>query len=474
MPFISTIARLKNWAQKTPSAVAMVYGPNRYSYQMVLLLVHRLVKLWNLQGIQKGQLVALNIKDTALELMAALALESIGAIRISQLDDSQLMDRVDFLICDQEVRHCKSKIIFLNQKFLRSFSAVKPGDFEFEFEVRDFEPDEFIFLSSTSGTTGAKKYFYDTYRCFSANLELMEKLYFSGANTVFFNVYKLNVGAAYAGCCMALNTGGQIVFIGYADLPKQLELVSLSHAAIVLKDAQYFHDTNPDLKLKNKISTLRVLGAGLPLDLRRWLEHHLADQVVNSYSTNETGQIGEVMPTGLTNVYPSVQVRIVDEQWNILETEKQGFIAVNSAQLIPAYLWDEKLNETYFHKGWFRTNDLGYLKSEKVLVVLDRADNMVNVGGIKIPPGPIEAKLKELLGVEAVAMLNDPTRLHSDEVVVFIQSGLAAEFAPMRVAIGRFFGAAFPVRVVFLNTLPLTESGKIKKFELANLMRQAG
>jgi len=96
MPFISTIARLKNWAQKTPSAVAMVYGPNRYTYQMVLLLVHRLVKLWNLQGIQKGQLVALNIKDTALELMAALALESIGAIRISQLDDSQLMDRVDF------------------------------------------------------------------------------------------------------------------------------------------------------------------------------------------------------------------------------------------------------------------------------------------------------------------------------------------------------------------------------------------
>jgi long-chain acyl-CoA synthetase len=251
----------------------------------------------------------------------------------------------------------------------------------------------------------------------------------------------------------------------------QLETVPVSHVALVLKDAQAFRDKYPELSLQHKISSLRVLGASLPLDLRVWLEQHLAERVFNSYSSNETGQIGEVTAEGVTDIYPGVQVKIVDELGGDLGLEKQGLISVKSTQVISGYVWNEELNPIHFQDGWFRTNDLGYLKSDRALVVLDRADNMLNVGGIKIPPSPMESRLKELLGVEALAIMNHPPL--SDAVVVVIQSKQAAQFATIRSVVDRFFSASFPVRVVFLNEIPLNESGKIKKFELSSLIPPA-
>jgi acyl-coenzyme A synthetase/AMP-(fatty) acid ligase len=214
-----------------------------------------------------------------------------------------------------------------------------------------------------------------------------------------------------------------------------------------------------------------VLGAGLPNDLRNWLESHLAIQVFNSYSSNETGQIGEVLSNGITKIYDGVNVKIVDENWEELALNNTGLIAVNSDQLIPAYIWDEDLNKSYFKDGWYRTNDFGYLKSGRELSVLDRADNMLNFSGIKIPPIPIENLLKKIPGVKEI-VLYSPLSSSKCIVVAFVNADIDANQTSISEAITQLLlrnlklKLKFRIYTTFLNTFPRTETGKIQRFKL--------
>jgi len=466
MNYFCTIEKIQAWAERFPQKIAMVYGKRTYTYRFFYSALIKIARSLESKGIKKGSLVALELEHRAFEVLVTFGLEAIGAIRITQRDDKHLAGRLNFLITDQKTSNPPGiTCIVLDSQFFTELFTENHLNEELEFKFKKAEPGDPIFISATSGTTGLKKYFIDTYSGLWANLELMQSLYFPLENTIFWSTYKLNVGAAYAGCCLALITGGRIIFSGLEDILNLLPEVSNSHAALILKDAKYFRDKHPYLKLKNKISSLRILGASLPLDLRHWLEEHLAEKVSNSYSSNETGQIGEVLPTGITKLYDGVQVKIFNDDWVDMGIGTNGLIAVKSSQLIPQYLWNEDLNKVHFRDGWFRTNDIGRLLSERELVVLDRADNMLIVGGVKVPPTPIEDQLRQLPFVRDAALLNDPLNRDSG-VVACIQTTNGTDHAKARQQIEKFLHQAFPVRVAFLDAFPLTESGKVKKFEL--------
>ena len=453
----------------------MVYGKNTYTYQFLYLALIRIARSLESSGIRNGSLVALALEHRAFEVIVTFALEAIGAIRITQRDDKNLAAHLNFFITDQDSTNQNDgvSVIILDDSFFKKLFAEKFSDEDRSFRFNQTRPDDTIFISATSGTTGLKKYFRDTYSGLWTNFELMQSLYFPGNDTTFWSPYRLNVGAAYVGCCLALMTGGRIIFSGLEDILNLLPQVSNSHAALILKDAKYFREKHPHLRLKNKISSLRVLGANLPLDLRHWLEEHLAEKVSNSYSSNEAGQIGEVLPTGIARLYDGVQVRILDEDWVDMGIGTDGLIAVKSSQLIPHYLWNEDLNRLHFKDGWFRTNDMGRLLSERELVVLDRADDMLLIGGVKIPPTPIEEQLRQLAFVRHAALLNDPLNRDAG-VVACIQTTSGTDHDQARQQVVQFLHRAFPVRVVFVESFPLTESGKVKKFELARLCGKGG
>ena len=464
-----TIERIQNWAEKFPQNIAMVYGNKTYTYHLLYTTLIKVARTLESKGIKKGCLVALEIDHRALEVLVTFALEAIGAIRISQRDDKHLADRLNFLILDRPLQNPPGvTCIVLDELFFKGLLAENSSLDIHEFKLRKVDPLDPIFVSATSGTTGLKKYFSDTYSGFWETLKIMQSLHFSAPNTAFLSTYKFNVGAAYAGCCLALINGGRIIFSGLDDIFNLLPATSESHVALILRDAKYLREKYPDLKPKHKISSLRILGANLPLDLRHWLEEHLANKVSNSYSSNETGQIGEVLPTGVAQIYDGVQVRILNSDWVDQGIGSDGLISVKSAQLIPGYLWSEDLNKAHFRDGWFRTNDIGRLLSDRELVVLDRADDMLTVGGVKVPPTPIENQLRQLPFVRNVALLNDPLNRDSG-VVVCIQATPGANQTQAREHVEKSLRQAFPVRVVFVEAFPLTETGKVKKFELLRL-----
>jgi acyl-coenzyme A synthetase/AMP-(fatty) acid ligase len=466
---------IKHWAQNTPKNTAITWGNKNYSYYWTAVSIIKFATFLQSHGIHKGTTVAIKIQHRVVELVIILAAECLGAVRIAQIEDSKLTKKCDFYISDKEPHDPALKTLHLTPSLLDSILLKQDNDVDWE--RLDFTPlpDDLIFISHTSGTTGNKKYFAESHSSMWANLELMKNIYFANKEDTFLSMNSLAVSAAYVGCCLAFICGGKVVFSCVEELALVLDSNPRSHAALVLKDAIRIYENAANLKPTNKISTLRILGAALPNDLREWLESHIANQVFNSYSSNETGQIGEVLANGITKIYNGVKVKIVNENWEELALNKTGLIAVNSEQIVLGYIWDEKLNAIHFKDGWYRTNDMGYLQNAQELVVLDRADNMLNFIGIKIPPVPIENLLKKISGIKEV-ILYTPSASIECSVVAFVVAAIDANQTAISEAITEVLqrNLKFKFRVnistIFFDQFPRTETGKIQRFKLIAAM----
>jgi 2-furoate---CoA ligase len=116
-------------------------------------------------------------------------------------------------------------------------------------------------------------------------------------------------------------------------------------------------------------------------------------------------------------------------------------------------------------EGWYFTGDMGYVDDEGELYVSGRVDDMIISGGENIHPVEVEEVLARLDGVRDVAVVGEPDPRWGERVVAFIvasATGLTAE------TIDRYCResidlASFkrPRRVVFVESIPKTASGKI-------------
>ena len=122
--------------------------------------------------------------------------------------------------------------------------------------------------------------------------------------------------------------------------------------------------------------------------------------------------------------------------------------------------------------GWYFTGDMGYLDADGELYVSGRVDDMIISGGENIHPVEVEEALARHPEIRDVAVVGEPDARWGERVVAFIVSGSAELTAE---AIDRYCREAStlasfkrPRRVVFVETIPKTASGKI----LRRLLRE--
>lgn len=123
-------------------------------------------------------------------------------------------------------------------------------------------------------------------------------------------------------------------------------------------------------------------------------------------------------------------------------------------------------------EGWLTTNDLGELRGGN-LYYLGRADDMINVAGIKIPPEALERGMATALGVAedyCVARVPDPMR--GDGVLIAAHENLQRSDAELVDAAARALSALgvearSSLAVMRVARLPVTDSGKVRRRELA-------
>jgi fatty-acyl-CoA synthase len=184
---------------------------------------------------------------------------------------------------------------------------------------------------------------------------------------------------------------------------------------------------------------------------------------------------GSMELTGVGRPIAHTEVRLVDEQDQLVPERTQGELLVRSATLMEGYYREPELTASALQEGWLRTGDLGY-QAKGSFFITGRKKELIIKGGHNLIPSILEELASTVEGVRAgcVAAVGVRSEQRQTELAyVLAETKLEAEG---RGALGerireqlRAHGIAIDhVLLVAPGTLPKTTSGKIKRKAIAD------
>jgi len=222
-------------------------------------------------------------------------------------------------------------------------------------------------------------------------------------------------------------------------------------------------------------------GEALPADiLRRWVERH-GVQIQDGIGSTEIAHIyisntaDSIKPGSTGKLVPGYEARIVDENFQDVGDGEVGTLLIKGDSIAAGY-WNkhEKTKNTFLGE-WINTDDKYTRDAEGYYYYVGRSNDMLKVGGIWVSPIEVENTLIGHPAVLEAAVIGatDEENLVKPKAFVVLKSGFTGDKALekelkdyVKKTLAHY---KFPRWVVFLDYLPKTPTGKIKRFELKNL-----
>jgi acyl-CoA synthetase (AMP-forming)/AMP-acid ligase II len=162
-------------------------------------------------------------------------------------------------------------------------------------------------------------------------------------------------------------------------------------------------------------------------------------------------------------------VKVVDEQMSECPPGVVGEIVIRGEQVLKGYFRNEEGTRKAFEGGWFHTGDMARRDEEGFFYIVDRMKDMILTGGENVYSREVEEVIYAHPAVSEAAVIGLPDATWGESVtaVVVLKAGASATEAEIvNVCRDRLAGYKKPKRVVFMDELPKTVSGKIVKREL--------
>ena len=160
---------------------------------------------------------------------------------------------------------------------------------------------------------------------------------------------------------------------------------------------------------------------------------------------------------------PSTDVRIVDDNYQVLDYNQTGEIQIHGPQVMKGYFHNEAATADIIKDGWLCTGDIGFMDPEGFIKIVDRKKDMILVSGFNVYPNEIEevvAMLPKVFESAAVGVKDDKSgevvklfvvkkdpSLTEEELIAHCKANLTAYKVPKHIE--------------FRDELPKTNVGKI-------------
>jgi long-chain acyl-CoA synthetase len=266
---------------------------------------------------------------------------------------------------------------------------------------------------------------------------------------------------------------------GLRDVPRLLDLVESEHITSFPGTPAGFKimiELFPEM-LRSRAQHLRYIvinTAPMPVALTESLLELLPDTRVYMYyglteasrSTyiayrehrDKLATVGRASPGG--------EVRIGSAAHPLIN--EPGEILVRGPHVTSGY-WAQDSTEL-FDDGWFRTGDLGSVDVDGFVTWRGRVREQINVNGLKLVPFEVEDVLRRDPRVAECAVVGVPDAVTGESVAAFVVPVSAAEESlelELRKLCARHLEFyKVPKRIVFVDEIPKTDSGKVRRFLL--------
>jgi acetyl-CoA synthetase/medium-chain acyl-CoA synthetase len=481
-----TFAQLAEESRRVANALA---GAGVRRGDVVLLILPRIVEWWmiNLACHRIGAVVSpgtiqLSAKDLAYRIEAAEAtciITSAGvAARVDEaLESLTASERPVRIIAGAE----RSGWLSLSE--LQATAST-------DFETANTRSDEAAILYFTSGTTGGPKMTLHTHASYPLGNLITGRFWLNlSEHDVHWNISDL--GWAKAGWSSLYGPWhmGATVFVHQTDRfePKRaLDILSRYPVTSVCAAPTILRLLVLEDLSRYEFPSLRsCVTAGEPLNPETFHSWRNATGVTirEGYGQTETvilvGTFADVAPSpgSMGVVSPGFDVRVVDEGGQILPPFQEGDLAVRVRPERPVGLFKEYWKEPertarYFKGDWYLTGDRAVEDEDGYLYFVGRADDVILSAAYRIGPFEVESALLEHEAVAESAVVASPDEIRGSVVKAFIV--LAPGFEPSEELARRLQEHVkrltapykYPRKVEFVNDLPKTVSGKIRRAEL--------
>ena len=437
-------------------ATLIVYEDERWTFNEFYQKVDSL-RSWlvNEKQIKNGDRVAIAMRNYPEWLVAFTASVFSGAITVPLNSwgkaDELLHGITDcepvVLFCDQQ----RYELIASNAQSLSTDLVVARSDSDdmstairldsllLETEgfppIAEVETDSTALVLYTSGSTGYPKGVILTHRTMG---QCLMNMYYVGAlcsqfadpaMEKFSSISPCNLitvplfhgTGLWGGFFVPLQMGGKVVLMYKWDAKKALSLIEQEQVTLIgtvpaivrslLKDSDF------DRYNTETLCRVSMAGSLTPHDLPA-LIHEKLGYVSRStgWAMTETCSIGSSMgdriyddrPDSAGLISPIVELRMVDDQGNVVADGEEGEIECNGVTMTPGYWRRPDATEEIYHGNWLRTGDVGRLDKEGFLYITGRVKDIVIRGGENIFPGEIEDVAYSHQAIEEVCVFGVP------------------------------------------------------------------
>ena len=355
----------------------------------------------------------------------------------------------------------------------------------------ELDPDDAINIQFTSGTTGAPKGAALTHNNIVNNGRFVARgMRFSEADRLCIPVPLYHCFGMVLGVLACVPSGAAMIFPGEGFDPLETlsaiaaEKCTAVHGVPTMFVAELDH---PEFS-KHDMSSLRtgiMAGAPCPVEVMRRVigEMHLREITI-VYGMTETSPASfqsdaddplEKRVSTVGRVHPHVEVKIADENGNAVPVGQRGELMTRGYSVMKGY-WNEpeKTAESVTPDGWMKTGDLAVLDSEGYCNIVGRVKDMLIRGGENVYPREVEEFLFRHPKIQQAQVFGVPDPKYGEEVCawVVLKPGESAEAEEVReFCRGQIAHYKIPRHVKFVESFPITISGKPQKFKMRDAMR---
>ncbi len=183
-----------------------------------------------------------------------------------------------------------------------------------------------------------------------------------------------------------------------------------------------------------------------------------------SFARKKIGTVGPVLP--------GYEFEVRDPEGKVLGPNEDGLLWVKGPSVFSGYFRSPEMTAERIENGWFNTGDIVRADPDGYIEILDRASDLIIVGGFNVYPQEIETILNQVPGVLMSAVIGIPNAVSGEVPKAFVIPREGAELtAQSLIAYCKEHLAHYkvPRKVDFVTELPLSSVGKVLRRELRRL-----
>ncbi|HAY09940.1 MAG TPA: AMP-binding protein, partial [Thauera sp.] len=237
------------------------------------------------------------------------------------------------------------------------------------------------------------------------------------------------------------------------------------------------------------LSSLRtgiMAGSPCPIEvMKRVIGKMNMSEVTIAYGMTETSPVSFQSGTDdpidrrvstVGRVQPHLEVKIVDTDGRIVPRGTPGELCTRGYSVMLGYWGDEaKTREAIDAGGWMHTGDLAIIDDEGYCNIVGRIKDMVIRGGENIYPREIEEFLYAHPKVLDVQVVGIPDQRFGEELCawIIVREGEGLTEDEVRAYCqGQIAHYKIPRYIRFVDSFPMTVTGKIQKFQIRQKMKE--